>query len=72
MCSEDRGEAERDDFHVADAGAPGASAPSPDAFRRNLAGEMPLTRKSWLVARNSALKIVRLKNCCGHPGEPGC
>ena len=72
MCSEDQHNARNDGTDDAGAEAPGADAPSPDAFRRNLAIEMPLTRKSWLVTRNSVLKIVRLKNCCGHPGEPGC
>jgi hypothetical protein len=65
MCSEDQKD-------QAGHGAQHETEPSPDAFRRNLAIGMPLSRKSWLVARNSTLKLVRLKNCCGHPGEPGC
>ncbi|MGV8082073.1 MAG: hypothetical protein AB2L09_00320 [Coriobacteriia bacterium] len=46
--------------------------PSPNAFARNLRQPMPLGRKIRLVVRNSALKVVRLQQCCGHPGEPGC
>ncbi len=46
--------------------------PSPSAFMRNLRQPMPLGRKVRLVVRNSALKVVTLKGCCGHPGEPGC
>lgn len=46
--------------------------PSPRAFARNLRAEMPLGRKVWLIARNSARKLLRLRNCCGNPGEPGC
>jgi hypothetical protein len=33
---------------------------------------MPFIKKIGLIMKNSVLKIVRLKNCCGHPGEPGC
>jgi hypothetical protein len=46
--------------------------PSVDAFRRNLAAEMPFSRKWWLVFRNTMRKILTLSDCCGHSGEPGC
>jgi hypothetical protein len=46
--------------------------PAPDAFIRNLKQPMPLSHKLRLVLSNSAIKITRLKSCCGHPGEPGC
>lgn len=46
--------------------------PRPDAFVANLRQDMPLPRKVALVLKNTGLKIVRFKNCCGHPGEPGC
>jgi hypothetical protein len=42
------------------------------AFQRNIRVPMPIGRKVYLVVRNTGLKIVRLKQCCGHPGEPGC
>jgi len=28
--------------------------------------------KIRMALRNTGTKIVRLDNCCGHPGEPGC
>lgn len=46
--------------------------PSSDAFMVNLRKDMPLPEKIRLVLRNTGTKIVRLQNCCGHPGEPGC
>lgn len=46
--------------------------PSPEAAMRNMRVDMPAGRKFRLVVRNNALKLVRLNNCCGHYGEPGC
>jgi len=46
--------------------------PSDVPFMRNLRAPMPLGRKVYLVARNGGLKVIRLRPCCGHPGEPGC
>ena len=46
--------------------------PSDKAFLRNLRQPIPAGRKIILVAKNQALKVVRLRTCCGHPGEPGC
>jgi len=46
--------------------------PSPSAFILNLQAPMPLPRKTYLIARNLSLRVIRLQNCCGHPGEPGC
>ncbi|UCC17047.1 MAG: hypothetical protein JSU58_00390 [Dehalococcoidales bacterium] len=38
----------------------------------NMATPMPLHRKLYLVFRNNVIKIVKHRQCCGHPGEPGC
>ncbi len=38
----------------------------------NLRQSLPIGRKISLIIKNSFLKIIRLKSCCGHPGEPGC
>ncbi|KPJ98183.1 MAG: hypothetical protein AMJ60_09185 [Desulfobacterales bacterium SG8_35] len=38
----------------------------------NLAKPMPLTKKLSLLIKNNTYKLVKFKNCCGHPGEPGC
>lgn len=46
--------------------------PSLKAFFTNMKVEMPFTRKVCLVIRNNVIKIRTGKNCCGHPGEPGC
>lgn len=46
--------------------------PGVRAFLTNLDVSMPLWKKVWLVFRNNAKKILTLRNCCGHPGEPGC
>lgn len=46
--------------------------PNAKAVMDNLKKPMPFIKKIGLIMKNSVLKIVRLKNCCGHPGEPGC
>jgi hypothetical protein len=46
--------------------------PSAKAVRDNLRKQMPFGKKIGLIIKNTALKIVRFKNCCGNPGEPGC
>lgn len=46
--------------------------PSPSAFIRNLQQPMPLPRKVLLAIKNMSLKVVKLRPCCGHHGEPGC
>jgi hypothetical protein len=33
---------------------------------------MPLPRKLGLLVRNVAIRGIKLQNCCGHHGEPGC
>ena len=38
----------------------------------NLTKPMPLTKKFSLFVKNNSYKLLNLKNCCGHPGEPGC
>jgi hypothetical protein len=42
------------------------------AFFSNMSGPEPLARKIQLMLRNNFLKVTSLKDCCGHPGEPGC
>ncbi len=46
--------------------------PSLKAFFTNMSAPVPWPKKIWLVIRNSAIKIGRRRNCCGHHGEPGC
>jgi hypothetical protein len=46
--------------------------PSDEAFLRNLRQPVPAGRKVVLVVKNAALKVVRLRSCCGNHGEPGC
>ncbi|MBI5101137.1 MAG: hypothetical protein HZB33_04810 [Nitrospirae bacterium] len=41
-------------------------------FFTNLSGPMPLKDKIRLFIKNNAIKIKTGKECCGHPGEPGC
>lgn len=38
----------------------------------NLKQQMPIRKKIYLFIKNNLIKIVKLKSCCGHPGEPGC
>jgi hypothetical protein len=46
--------------------------PSLKAFFNNWSAPMPLYRKMYLAVKNSFIKLVKLQDCCGHPGEPGC
>jgi hypothetical protein len=46
--------------------------PDVKAVMDNLRKPMPFVKKIGLIIKNSALKIIRLKGCCEHPGEPGC
>jgi hypothetical protein len=46
--------------------------PNAKAVIENMKSQMSLNRKIWLIIKNSAIKIGKLQNCCGHPGEPGC
>ena len=32
----------------------------------------PIDRKLGAVVRNNWIKLWTRRNCCGHPGEPGC
>jgi hypothetical protein len=41
-------------------------------FLANISEPMPLKKKIYLFIKNNADKIRRRKNCCGHPGQPGC
>jgi len=38
----------------------------------NLSVPMPLAKKISLFIKNNTHKLLNFKNCCGHPGEPGC
>ena len=38
----------------------------------NIRKPMPLSKKLALLVRNNTYKLLNLKSCCGHPGEPGC
>lgn len=42
------------------------------AFVKNMLARMPLGKKVFLAMKNNALKILTHRNCCDHPGEPGC
>ena len=46
--------------------------PSLNAVLRNLRVDMPVLEKMSLFFRNNWIKVTRVQNCCGHPGEPGC
>lgn len=43
-----------------------------DAFSNWRHSDLPLPRKVFLLMRNNTKKVVTLKDCCGHHGEPGC
>lgn len=49
-----------------------SSRPSLRSAFTNLQAPMPWGRKLWLLARNNWIKLRTQRNCCGHPGEPGC
>ena len=38
----------------------------------NLDQPMPLGEKLRKLVRNLWLRVALRRNCCGHPGEPGC
>jgi hypothetical protein len=46
--------------------------PNAKEFLNNMSGPMPFGKKLGLLLRNNLHKIRHGKNCCGHPGEPGC
>ncbi len=46
--------------------------PSIKAFFTNMSVSMPLFEKLRLIFRNNLIKLLKMQNCCGHPGEPGC
>jgi hypothetical protein len=33
---------------------------------------MPWREKLRLIIKNNFIKMKTVRNCCGHPGEPGC
>ncbi len=46
--------------------------PDPGKFWENLRRPMPLGRKVRLLVANMWRRAVRLQDCCGHAGQPGC
>ena len=42
------------------------------SFENWRSSDLPLLKKLTLTAKNEWRKVRTLKNCCGHPGEPGC
>lgn len=48
------------------------SSSKPAPFIVNIRQPMPTGRKIQLTLQNMGRKLVTLKPCCGHPGEPGC
>jgi len=46
--------------------------PNPGDFVKNFSAPMPVKKKISMIIRNNLHKLFHLKNCCGHPGEPGC
>lgn len=46
--------------------------PSMRDFLTNLDQPMPLQEKMGKLIRNLWRRIALRRNCCGHPGEPGC
>jgi len=46
--------------------------PSVKAVFDNMKKPMPFIRKIGFIIKNNWLKLIRIKNCCGNTGEPGC
>jgi hypothetical protein len=46
--------------------------PNAESVVANLKVRMPLGKKLKLLLKNNFIKIIKLQNCCNHPGEPGC
>ncbi|MEJ5301221.1 MAG: hypothetical protein WHS38_09560 [Thermodesulforhabdaceae bacterium] len=46
--------------------------PSFRAYINNLKTPGSIPKKLFTVLRNLFIRLVTFKNCCGHPGEPGC
>ncbi len=46
--------------------------PSLERVLENLRQPMPFGRKVRLVIGNTLRKMIRLRSCCGRPGQPGC
>jgi len=46
--------------------------PNAKAVMENLKKPMPIVKKAAYIIKNTFLKIINLKNCCRHQGEPGC
>lgn len=48
------------------------SRKSARAFLTNLDAPYPFWTKMRLLVRNLSLRVIKLQDCCGHDGEPGC
>ena len=46
--------------------------PSLRAVFTNWRGPLPLRTKLRMTLANNWTKIRTRRNCCGHPGQPGC
>lgn len=46
--------------------------PSLGEFFSNLRAPVPWPQKLRLLVRNNWTKLRTRRDCCGHPGEPGC
>lgn len=46
--------------------------PNIRSFFTNLSAPMPWYEKVYKLLNNNLLKLIKVKNCCGHFGEPGC
>jgi hypothetical protein len=46
--------------------------PSIHDILTNLDQHMPLSQKLSKLVRNLWRRVALRRNCCGHPGEPGC
>jgi hypothetical protein len=46
--------------------------PSLKAALANLRAPVPFPSKLRRIIVNASRKVRTLRNCCGHPGEPGC
>jgi hypothetical protein len=47
--------------------------PNPrDFFANWRASRLSFPDKARVALRNTTIKMVKRRNCCGHHGEPGC
>lgn len=47
--------------------------PSIGAFFTNWrSSDLPVPQRLAVALRNNLTKLRTMKDCCGHPGQPGC